>query len=66
MTRTSAHAQSASSRTSAGTVALLVATRKGAFIFRSDKSRRAWRVAGPMFFGHIVHQRHVDARCGLQ
>ena len=45
-----------------GTVALLVATRKGAFIFRSDKARRAWRVAGPMFFGHVVHHLVLDAR----
>ncbi|MBL0141662.1 MAG: glycosyl hydrolase [Betaproteobacteria bacterium] len=45
-----------------GCVALLVATRKGAFIFRSDKARRAWRVAGPMFFGHIVHHMVLDTR----
>jgi photosystem II stability/assembly factor-like uncharacterized protein len=58
-------ARSAKSRTSssaAGTVALLVATRKGAFIYRSDKSRRAWRVAGPMFFGHTVHHLVLDPR----
>ncbi len=58
-------ARSAKSRTSssaAGTVALLVATRKGAFIYRSDKARRAWRVAGPMFFGHTVHHLVLDPR----
>ncbi|OGA51745.1 MAG: glycosyl hydrolase, partial [Betaproteobacteria bacterium RIFCSPLOWO2_12_FULL_63_13] len=43
---------------------MLVATRKGAFIFRSDKSRRAWRVAGPMFFGQIVHHMVLDPRQG--
>jgi photosystem II stability/assembly factor-like uncharacterized protein len=47
-----------------GTVALLVATRKGAFIFKADKSRRSWKVAGPMFFGHIVHHLVLDPRDG--
>ncbi|NJD89073.1 MAG: glycosyl hydrolase [Betaproteobacteria bacterium] len=55
-------AKSRSSSSATGTVALLVATRKGAFIYRSDKSRRAWRVAGPMFFGHTVHHLVLDAR----
>jgi len=45
-----------------GTVALLVATRKGAFILRSDKARRAWRTTGPMFFGQIVHHMVLDLR----
>jgi hypothetical protein len=51
-----------SPRPAAGRVALLVATRKGAFIFRSDRARRAWRVAGPMFFGHVVHHLVLDPR----
>lgn len=55
---------SRSSAPATGTVALLVATRKGAFIYRSDKARRAWRVAGPMFFGHIVHHLVLDSRPG--
>ena len=46
----------------AGPVALLVATRKGAFILKSDKARRAWSTAGPMFFGHIVHHMLLDPR----
>ena len=29
-----------------GTVALLVATRKGAFILKADKNRREWNIAG--------------------
>lgn len=45
-----------------GAVALLVSTRKGAFILRSDKARRTWRTAGPMFFGHIVHHMVLDSR----
>ena len=45
-----------------GAVALLVATRKGAFILKADKIRRAWKIAGPMFFGHIVHHMVLDPR----
>ena len=45
-----------------GAVALLVATRKGAFVLRSDKGRRDWRTAGPMFFGHVVHHLVLDPR----
>jgi len=51
-----------SPKPAAGAVALLVATRKGAFIYRSDKARRAWKVAGPMFFGQIVHHLVLDPR----
>lgn len=45
-----------------GPVALLIATRKGAFILKSDKTRRAWATTGPMFFGHIVHHMVLDPR----
>jgi hypothetical protein len=45
-----------------GPVALLVATRKGAFILKSDMARRAWRIAGPHFFGHAVHHMVLDSR----
>jgi photosystem II stability/assembly factor-like uncharacterized protein len=55
-------AKARSPKPAAGAVALLVATRKGAFIYRSDKARRAWRVAGPMFFGHTVHHLVLDPR----
>jgi photosystem II stability/assembly factor-like uncharacterized protein len=55
-------AKSRSTRTAARPVALLVATRKGAFISRSDMARRTWKVAGPLFFGHTVHHFVLDAR----
>ena len=41
-------------------VALLVATRKGAFILRSDDSRRKWATTGPLFFGHTVFHLVLD------
>jgi hypothetical protein len=45
-----------------GPVALLIATRKGAFILKSDARRSAWTIAGPMFFGNIVHHMVLDPR----
>ena len=54
--------KASATRASGSPVALLVATRKGAFILKSDQSRRAWRTAGPMFFGHTVHHMVLDPR----
>ena len=48
----------------AGPVALLVATRKGAFIFKSDVARKTWQISGPLFFGHTVHHMVLDPRGG--
>lgn len=39
-----------------------VGTRKGAFSLRADARRRAWKVAGPQFLGHIVHHVVQDPR----
>lgn len=43
-------------------VSLLVATRKGAFIYRGDEARKSWRVEGPHFLGSIIN--HLVARDG--
>jgi hypothetical protein len=43
---------------------LLVGTRKGAFIYRSDSARRKWRVEGPRFLGNIVNHLVLDPRDG--
>jgi len=43
-------------------VVLLVGTRKGAFIYRGDKSRKQWKVDGPHFLGSIVHHLVLDPR----
>jgi photosystem II stability/assembly factor-like uncharacterized protein len=45
-------------------VSLLVGTRKGAWLFHSDGSRRRWRVAGPRFLGQIIHHLVMDPRDG--
>ncbi|MGH8704472.1 MAG: glycosyl hydrolase [Burkholderiales bacterium] len=50
------------SRPARGSVALLVSTRKGAFILKSDRGRRRWRLGEPHFFGHIVHHMVLDPR----
>jgi photosystem II stability/assembly factor-like uncharacterized protein len=48
----------------AGAVALLVATRKGAWLYRSDRARTSWKVGGPHFLGHIVSHLVLDPRDG--
>lgn len=45
-------------------VALLVATRKGAWIFHGDGPRRSWRADGPHFLGHVIHHLMLDPRDG--
>ncbi len=42
-------------RRSRARATLLVATRKGLWPLTSDAARRAWKLAGPQFLGHIVH-----------
>jgi photosystem II stability/assembly factor-like uncharacterized protein len=41
---------------------LLVATRKGAWLYHADKKRAAWRVDGPHFLGHATHHVMLDPR----
>ncbi|MFN9448919.1 MAG: WD40/YVTN/BNR-like repeat-containing protein [Rubrivivax sp.] len=41
---------------------LLVATRKGAWLFHSDKARRRWTVDGPHFLGHTISHVQADPR----
>ena len=45
-------------------VLVLVATRKGAWRFHGDATRRTWRVDGPHFLGHIVNHLVLDPRDG--
>jgi hypothetical protein len=48
----------------AGKTVVLVATRKGAWIFRGDGARRQWRTDGPHFLGHVIHHVVLDPRDG--
>jgi photosystem II stability/assembly factor-like uncharacterized protein len=43
---------------------LLVATRKGAWLFHGDARRKTWRVDGPHFLGHEIHHLQLDPRDG--
>jgi len=52
----------ASPKPGVGPIALLIGTRKGAFILHSDRSRRTWKLSSPMFLGHIVHHLVLDPR----
>ena len=49
-------------RTTAKKVVLLIATRKGAWLLHSDKSRKTWRVDGPHFLGQIINHLVLDPR----
>lgn len=48
----------------AGHTLLMVATRKGAWFYRSDAARKAWQVDGPHFLGHIINHVVLDPRDG--
>jgi photosystem II stability/assembly factor-like uncharacterized protein len=41
---------------------VLVATRKGAWLFHGDATRRTWRVDGPHFLGHTISHLVLDPR----
>jgi len=43
---------------------VLVATRKGAWIYHGDPARKRWRVDGPHFLGHIISHLVLDPRDG--
>ena len=43
-------------------VHLLVGTRKGGFLFRSDQRRRRWQITGPFFAGWEVNHLIRDQR----
>ncbi len=45
-------------------VLVLVATRKGAWLYHGDTARKTWRVDGPHFLGHIVSHMVLDRRDG--
>jgi photosystem II stability/assembly factor-like uncharacterized protein len=54
-----------SSRARAGRrMLVLVATRKGAWLYHGDPARRHWRADGPHFLGHIVSHLVLDPRDG--
>jgi photosystem II stability/assembly factor-like uncharacterized protein len=45
-------------------VVVLVATRKGAWLYHGDAARKTWRADGPHFLGHIISHVVLDPRDG--
>jgi hypothetical protein len=45
-------------------VLLLVGTMKGAFLFRSNRSRARWEMGGPHFPGTVAYSLAFDDRAG--
>jgi hypothetical protein len=45
-------------------VMVMVATRKGAWLYHGDAARKTWRIDGPHFLGHIVNHLVLDPRDG--
>lgn len=43
---------------------VLVATRKGAWLFHGDAARKTWRADGPHFLGHVISHMVLDPRDG--
>ena len=43
---------------------LLVATRKGAWLFHADARRKTWEADGPHFLGHNISHVQLDPRDG--
>jgi hypothetical protein len=45
-------------------VLVLVATRKGAWLYHGDAARKTWRADGPHFLGHVISHLVLDPRDG--
>ena len=43
---------------------VLVATRKGAWLYHGDAARKTWRADGPHFLGHVISHLVLDPRDG--
>ena len=43
---------------------VMVATRKGAWLFHSDAKRKSWTADGPHFLGHTITHMVLDPRDG--
>jgi len=59
-----ASSSSSSRRKAATRLVLLVATRKGAWLFHGDARRKTWTADGPHFLGHTISHLQLDPRDG--
>ena len=55
-------ARKSGAKPSARRTVVLVATRKGAWLFHGDASRKKWQVDGPHFLGHTISHLVLDPR----
>ena len=63
MVRTTKRSAARIQKATAHTV-VLVATRKGAWLYHGDAARKKWRADGPHFLGHIINHLVLDPRDG--
>ena len=59
--------KAAATRSAAATptrLVLMVATRKGAWLFHGDPKRKTWKADGPHFLGHNISHVQLDPRDG--
>jgi photosystem II stability/assembly factor-like uncharacterized protein len=56
--------KTARAKPAARKLVVMVATRKGAWLFHGDGTRRKWRADGPHFLGHILSHIVLDPRDG--
>ncbi len=56
--------KSTAAKAATGPVALLIGTRKGAFIMRGDKARKDWKMVSRGFIGATIHHMVMDPRDG--
>ena len=57
-------AKTAPKKAVATPVSLLIGTKKGAFILKSNRERSAWKVSEPLMLGSSVHHMVLDPRDG--
>jgi len=62
--RVATHAQAKPRSKQGSRVVVLIATRKGAWLYHGDATRKNWRSDGPHFLGHIVNHLVLDPRDG--
>lgn len=63
-TEQAAPASATATHATARRVVLLLATRKGAWLYHGDAARSAWRSDGPHFLGHVISHLQLDPRDG--
>src|ERR671931_2622993 len=62
--KTASAGKTTRARSKDGKTVVLVATRKGAWLYHADRARKAWRINGPHFLGHVVNHVVLDPRDG--